>query len=443
MNEKSNGWPVPTSNWLFPEEYSWVVKKLYEFGVLKFSNKRDLPLKKGGTTDIYINLRDARNNPEAIDFIARLFQIPLQRIKPNRFVEIPDSVSCFCGPLSIYSGIPYLTIREQAKEGRATNSKIIGTPNKGEEVCIIDDVITDGASKIIPQQECLRLGLNNLSLIVLVDREQGWQELLAKENISMNVWAGMTLHDVRRQLIETGLMQRCSPENEQKNPLVVALDGKNWNQMLPIIDQLRTTGCILKVNDLLFGEGIYKLLPNLSVYGRVMADLKCHDIPNTVTNTCNRLKTCPPWAVTVHSSGGDGMIEAAVKTLKETSTMVLAVTVLTSIDENTGEEIYSRKPWEQVLKLAEIAQRSGAHGLVCSPEELPKLKGMFPGLKLATPGLRSLGANQHDQKRIDTPASAKNNGSDYLIMGRQIFEAADPVAEVYRILKEELGIVID
>jgi len=437
--------PIIQTPWLFPEEHEWVVRNLYNFGLIKISSKRDLPLKSGGKTDIYISLRDARNNPAAIKFIADLFSLPLRRLNPDRFVEIPDSVSCFAGPLAINTGIPYFTIREQAKDGRVSDAKRIGQPVWGENVCLIDDVITDGASKVIPYQECQRLGLNVQSLIVLVDRQQGWRKHLAKAevNANMNVWAGMTLHDVRFQLIKMGLIKRCEEENERINPIIVALDGKSsWEEILPIVDPLRTTGCILKVNDFLFGDGIDHLLPKLSIYGRVMADLKSHDIPNTVANTCKRLKAYPPWAVTVHASGGEEMVKAATETLYDTDTKVLAITVLTSINEKTGEEIYSRRPLEQVIKLAEIAARAGAHGFVCSPEEVATLRELYPNKTLVTPGIRSAGVDADDQARLATPKAAIERGASNIVLGRQILGAPNPVAEMKRVLIEELGLTL-
>ena len=434
---------IPSSSWLFLDEQAWIVEQLLRFGLIKFDNQRKLPLKSGGMTDVYINLRDARNNPEAISFIANLFADPLRRLGLDRFVEVPDSVSCFAGPLSISMGIPYLTIRGQAKKGRVSDAKVIGSARKGDRIVIMDDVITDGASKITPIQKCIELGLNTEGLVVLVDRQQGWRKLLSDQGIQLPVWAGMTLDDVRRHLIQTlGVMQRCDPEMEKKNPIIVALDGRNWETILPIIDPLRTTGCILKVNDLLFDQGIEHLLPRLATYGQVMADLKLHDISNTVGNIVKRLLACPPWAVTVHGSGGKNMIEAAVNVLKPVGTKVLVVTVLTSIDKRTCKEICTRLPAEQVAKLAAIANRAGADGLVCSPEEVADLKAKYPRMLLVTPGIRSIGEDAGDQKRIGTPEQAIANGSDYLVMGRQILGKEDPVAEVHRLLTDELMVDI-
>lgn len=433
---------VPQTPWLFPEEHREVVLSMHELGLIKFSNARDLPLKSGGKTDVYINLRDARNSPEALSFIADLFAVPLFRLHPDRFVEIPDSVSCFAGLIAVKTGIPFITIREQSKEGRVSDAKKIGKAREDEVVVHFDDVITDGASKVIPYQFCQQLGLKNRALVVLVDRQQGWKKKFDELGIKMPVWPGMTLHQVRKQLIESGLMQKCDPINEKNNPIVVALDGKSWDEVLPLIDELRTTGCILKVNDLLFAKGTDNLLPDLSVYGRVMADLKCHDISNTVGNTVARLRACPPWAVTVHASAGETALKNSVKALAGTPTKVLAITVLTSIDQLTCEEIYKRIPLEEVRVLAAIANRAGVHGFVCSPEEVGELKKLYPEKEFVIPGIRSVGKNAGDQKRIATPEDALAAGASNIVMGRQILGAPDPVAEVNRLLKEELGINI-
>lgn len=432
----------PRNPWLDPSEQKELVLMMLECQLIKFSNDRNLPLKSGGKTDVYINLRDARNYPQAIRLIARAFENPLRRLSPDRFIEVPDAVSCFAGPLSIATSIPYITIRESAKDGRVAKAKSIGSAPEGSSAIIIDDVVTDGASKIVPFMEAGIMGLNVDGLVVLVDRQQGWKEKFAENGIILPVWPGMTLHDVRKLLIsDFGVMQRCSAAAEERNCIIVALDGKNWEEVLPIVDRLRPTGAILKVNDLLFDKGIERLIPDLHVYGRVMADLKNHDIKNTIENTCKWLRGDPPWAVTVHASGGREMVNAAVNMLKGTQTKVLAVTVLTSIDPKTCEEIYSRLPIEQVRKLAKIAVDAGAHGFVCSPEEAGELKAAYPGKLIVTPGIRSAGVAVNDQSRVSTPRGAKDNGADFIVMGRQILEAADPVAEMNRVLTDELGIV--
>ncbi|MBI3631120.1 MAG: orotidine-5'-phosphate decarboxylase [Candidatus Sungbacteria bacterium] len=427
------------SSWLDQSEQRDIIQRLLEYELIKFSNERNLPLASGGSTDVYINLRDARNHPQAITMLARAFENPLRRLNPDRFIEIPDAVSCFAGPLSVATQISYITIRQRPKEGRVARATSIGSAPFGSRAAILDDVITDGASKIMPFREARTMGLDVRHLVVLVDRQQGWKEKFAERRIDLAVWPGMTLHDMRRILIsECGLMRRCDPQTEADNCIIVALDGKNWEETLAIIDPLRPSGCILKVNDLLFDRGIAHTIPDLCVYGRVMADLKCHDIPNTVHHTCLRLRQNPPWAVTVHASGGGEMIRAAISALEGTTTKVLAVTLLTSIDPATSEEIYHRRPLEQVRILAKIASDASAHGFVCSPEEARDLKHAYPDKMIVTPGIRSEKMPRDDQARIATPRGAKDNGADYLVMGRQILGAQDPVDEVRRVITEEI-----
>lgn len=433
---------APQSVWMDPSEQEEFVYNGLRYGYIIPSSKRDFVLKNGERTDIYISLRKARNHHEAMRHITNLYANPLRRLDIDRFAEVPDAVSCFAGPLSLLINIPYITIREEEKSGRVTKGKIIGDPRFGDRVALLDDVITDGGSKIVPWRECKKARLTVPALVVAVDRQQGWKQNFAKHGIDLPVWAGMTLHDARRILIRGfGVMERCDKALEEKNPLIVAFDGKEWEEILPLIDALRTTGCILKVNDLLLGKGSDWLLENLGVYGRVMADIKGHDITNTLENMARRLRKNPPWAVTVHGSGGKDMIKKVVEVFKDTPTKVLVVTVLTSFDEDTCKEIYHRMPRRQVLALAKIGAEAGAHGYVCSPEETPVLRQLHPGKTLVVPGIRSEGKDAGDQKRIGTPATTKESGADYLVMGRQILTAPDPVAEVMRVLKDELQIV--
>ncbi|MFH1173350.1 MAG: orotidine-5'-phosphate decarboxylase [bacterium] len=388
-------------------------------------------------------MRDARNYPEALQFLGKTYANALMRLDPdiNGFAEVPDSASCWAPITSTISQLPYLTIRSEEKADRITKGKIIGNIKMGGKYSIIDDVITDGMSKIDAYNVMKANDVNILPLIVLVDRQQGWRKKFSELGIDLKVWSGMTLHHVRKYLIEKGLMIRCDKSVEEKNPIIIALDGKSWYDILPIIDELRTTGCILKVNDLAFNKGIETIVPNLSVYGRVMLDLKGHDIENTWKNIANLLRDNPPWAVTVHASGSKNMVKAVVDKLADTNVKVLAVTVLTSIDGETCQEIYNRQPLEQVLLLAKIARDAGAHGIVCSPEEVAEVRKICPNMTLITPGIRyGEKIENDDQKRIATPKVARENGANYLVIGRQILTATDPVEEVTRLLKEELKV---
>lgn len=426
-------------HWLTSWEQKEVIEKMLLWNLIKWDNARKLPLKKGGVTDVYIMLRDMRNHPEAQKFFGQLYSNPIMRLKAQRFIEVPTAVSGLASQISTCANIPYITVRDNPKKGRVAAADYIGEFRRGEVVPIIDDVITDGASKIVPYTVAKRFGVKpDVPMVVLVDRQQGWEEKFFELGIKSDVWSAMTLHTIRRYLIENGIMERCESSVEENNPLIVAYDNKSWNEILPIIDSLRTTGCIIKVNDLLFDKGIEDLIPNLQVYGRVMADLKSHDIPKAVANIVRHLLPCPPWAVTVHASGAGEMIQAAAKTLSGTPTKILAVTVLTSLDSNTCEEVYRRRPIKQVEKLAQIACEAGAHGFVCSPQEVNMLKRDYPQMVCVTPGIRSIDQDTHDQKRVDTPRGAIDHGADYLVMGRQILNASNPIMEVERLLHEEI-----
>jgi orotidine-5'-phosphate decarboxylase len=357
----------------------------------------------------------------------------LRRLGAEQFYEIPDSVSCFAGLIADRTGLPYLTLREKAKEGRVAKADYIGEAAPGERVAGTDDVITDGVSKAAPYFKCLAMGLNVLPFVVLVDRQQGWKKKFRELGIDVGVWPGMTLHDVRRFLIMNGLMERCSAQAEANNRMIVAVDGqKDWEDVLALVDPLRTTGSIIKVNDVLFNLGIRDLLPKLQVYGRV-----------TVRNITKHLLPCPPWAMTVHASGNSDMVKAAVETLKGTPTKVLAVTVLTSLKpglNGTCEEVYRRQPLTAVKGLAKLAIRGGADGFVCSPEETPMLRGLYPQSIIVNPGTRSPGVDKHDQARVDTPANALKRGANFFVSGRQVLNAPNPVLEVLRVHRDELHI---
>lgn len=435
------------SYWLTPEEREEACEMMAHYNLIKWDNKRQLPLSAGGFTDVYINLRDERDDPEATLAVANLFANPLDRFirrgKINLFVEVASSMSGIAGVLSVLTGLPRVTIREIPKEGRVSKANSIGHPGYGKVCWGIDDVTTSGTSLVRMYRECIGLGLQVPGAIVLVDRQQGWEKKFEAENIPLAVWPGMTLHHVRKWLINNGLMERCSPTVVGKNPIIVALDNKNWKEILPIIDPLRTTGCMFKVNDLLVDQGA-GIISELAVYGDVLADLKIHDIPNTAVNIAQRLVSLPvkPWGVTVHGSGGREMIRAVVETLKGTGIKVIVVTVLTTFDKQACEEIYHKLPIEEVRILAKIGSEAGADGFVCSPEEVGELSTTYSGKIFVTPGVRSPGVAKGDQKRVGTPIGALEAGATHLVMGRQVTTNEDPPSEVLRVLKDELSVNI-
>ena len=431
--------------WLTPPEQEAVVERLihYDCDLIKWSNERDLPLKAGGKTDIYINLRNGRDHHEANRFLGRTYANPLRRLGVSRFAEIPEAVSGIAPFVAEEMRTGYITVREQAKTGRVSDANITGRrPCSGEPFALMDDVITTGLSKEIPYWALVKLLQYAPPIVVLVDREQGWRKKFAEKGIRSDVWAAMTLHDVRRILIGKGYMELCDPAVEARNPVIIGLDGKPWNDLLPIIDQMRRTGCTGKVNDLVFNEGIRRLLPQLRAYfRRLMIDLKLHDVPSTVASACKHLREHRPWAVTVHASGHREMIKAAVSALDGTPTIVLGVTVLTSLDKDGCTEVYHELPLKQVLNLAKIAVESGAKGLVCSGKEVRRLRKLYPDIELIVPGVRSPNAAAGVQKRVVTPAEAMKWGASKVVMASQLFGAEiGPVAELGRVLKDELGI---
>jgi orotidine-5'-phosphate decarboxylase len=259
----------------------------------------------------------------------------------------------------------------------------------------------------------------------------------------MSVWAGTDLHTVRRHVIDTfGLMQRCDPLMEAQNPFIMALDGKSWDVILPIMDILRPTGCIFKINDLAHDQSRNHIVRDVGVYGRVMVDFKGHDIPETIYNTCMQLRSSNPWAVTVHASGGQDMIAAAKRAFMGTQTKVLAVTILTSITDDGCDTIYHRTRIDEVSDLAAIGNNGGCDGFVCSGHEVAKLNELYPHREFVVPGTRSPGAETHDQKNVVTHAEGIERGATHLVAGRQFLNAKDPIAELNRVMTDELHIAL-
>jgi orotidine-5'-phosphate decarboxylase len=169
----------------------------------------------------------------------------------------------------------------------------------------------------------------------------------------------------------------------------------------------------------------------------VFLDLKFHDIPNTVAQACAAATRLGVWMLNVHASGGRPMLKAARDAVAATAAemgharpLLVAVTVLTSLDQatlhETGIELDAGR---HVLRLAALARDCGLDGIVCSAVEAPSMRSAFgPDFALVTPGIRLAGSAKDDQARITTPEMAAQGGADYLVVGRPITAAADPVA---------------
>lgn len=172
----------------------------------------------------------------------------------------------------------------------------------------------------------------------------------------------------------------------------------------------------------------------------IFLDLKLHDIPNTVAGAVRSVLPLHPLMLTVHASGGPAMIQAAKAAASDSAQppMVLAVTVLTSLDQAALRAIgIDRTARDQVLHLARMAVENGADGLVCSPLEVAAIRdALGPSVRLVVPGIRPQGADQGDQARTMTPLEAVRAGADWIVVGRPITASPSPAAMAAAIAAE-------
>ncbi|MFL5563384.1 MAG: orotidine-5'-phosphate decarboxylase [Gemmatimonadaceae bacterium] len=222
---------------------------------------------------------------------------------------------------------------------------------------------------------------------------------------------------------------------EPRTPLtatpIVALDVPSARDALALVERLGSACRFYKIGSELFTrEGPDVVRSVRAAGGDVFLDLKFHDIPNTVRESARAAASVGARLLTVHASGGGEMVRAAVEGAGA-ACGVLAVTVLTSLDAATLGAAWGREAViieHEVLRLARVAEGSGAHGIVCSGHEAGPVHAAFPALALLVPGIRLPGGASHDQMRISTPADAAQAGARYLVLGRAVTGAADPVA---------------
>jgi orotidine-5'-phosphate decarboxylase len=216
-------------------------------------------------------------------------------------------------------------------------------------------------------------------------------------------------------------------------PFIIALDFPTVSEALNLVKRLDPSLCHVKVGKALFTQGGPKIIEHLlRLDYKVFLDLKFHDIPNTVAAACRAAAELGVWMIDVHACGGKAMLEAARNSLEKFSQrpLLIAVTVLTSLTEADLSAIgVTDKPADQVLRLARLAQSAGVDGVVCSAHEVRDLrKNLGKSFCLVTPGIRPAGwGNADDQHRIMTPREALVAGSDYLVIGRPITKALDPL----------------
>ncbi len=223
--------------------------------------------------------------------------------------------------------------------------------------------------------------------------------------------------------------------------VTVALDYANLADAKSLVSQLNQEHCNLKVGKELFtatGPALIEYLHSKNF--KVFLDLKFHDIPTTVKKACEAASHLGVWMINVHASGGSMMLEAALEGLNKAkqSPLLIAVTVLTSMEQKTLEEIgVSRNLEDQVLRLAKLTEKSGLSGIVCSAKDLSFLKNHFNSSFLfVTPGIRMTDDVANDQIRTMTPSEAIKAGSSHLVIGRPITQSENPSKTLEKIYLE-------
>lgn len=223
--------------------------------------------------------------------------------------------------------------------------------------------------------------------------------------------------------------------------VIVALDFPQAQPALDLVARLDPAACRLKIGKEMFTREGPALVEKLIGQGfDLFLDLKYHDIPNTVAAACAAAADLGVWMVNLHASGGRRMMATARERLEGMAQrpLLIAVTVLTSMSaEDLAEIGLGVSPESQVLRLASLAESAGLDGVVCSPRESAAIRAQAgPGFRLVTPGVRPASAALDDQKRVMTPGDAIRAGSDYLVVGRPITAAADPLASLAAINAE-------
>jgi len=230
-----------------------------------------------------------------------------------------------------------------------------------------------------------------------------------------------------------------------KNPIIAALDVSTAEQALKLAEQIAPAVGAFKIGKELFVSAGPDIVKKIRATGAsVFLDLKFHDIPNTVAKAVAAATKLDVQMLTVHTSGGGEMMRAAeksahdaAKSLGLTAPLVLGVTVLTSSNNETLAEIGCEADTEkQVLRLAQLAVKSGLRGLVCSPLEIVTLRKILPPhIQLVTPGIRTGAEKTDDQKRTLSPREAIQAGANWLVIGRPIYAAENPLAAAEKILE--------
>jgi orotidine-5'-phosphate decarboxylase len=223
--------------------------------------------------------------------------------------------------------------------------------------------------------------------------------------------------------------------------VIIALDYADAKSAMALIDRLQPSACKLKVGKELFTAAGPAFVATIAQRGfDVFLDLKFHDIPNTVAQACRAAAQLGVWMINVHALGGRGMMNAAREAIDSAPRRpnLIAVTVLTSMAEPDLREVgIDASPLVEAMKLAELAAECGLDGVVCSAYEAAAIRDRLgSGFLRITPGIRLPEDGAGDQKRVMTPQLAIESGASYLVIGRSVTRAADPLAVLARINRE-------
>lgn len=234
--------------------------------------------------------------------------------------------------------------------------------------------------------------------------------------------------------------------------LIIALDVDTPARVLSLAKELSTVAGMFKIGSQMFTLAGPQIVKDIVGSGaKVFLDLKFHDIPHQVAGAARSATQLGVSMFTIHASGGAEMMRRAVEAVTETASVagtvrpaVLAVSVLTSIDADTLAQIgVNGSPEESVLRLVKLAEQSGVDGVVASPQEAERIRAAVANQQflIVTPGIRPAdnNATADDQRRVSTPAAALAAGADYLVVGRPITGAADPVAAARQIVAEMIS----
>jgi orotidine-5'-phosphate decarboxylase len=229
--------------------------------------------------------------------------------------------------------------------------------------------------------------------------------------------------------------------------LIIALDVETPSKALDLVRELHSVAGMFKVGSQLFTSAGPQIVKDIiALDAKVFLDLKFHDIPHQVAGAARAAAELGVSLFTVHASGGSEMLRRAVESVSEVAerkggvrSKVLAISVLTSIDATILAQIgITSSTEETVLRLVALAESSGVDGVVASPQEIKTIRRAVPNSSflIVTPGIRPASSEQEDQKRVATPAAAIAAGASYLVVGRPITGAPNPLQAAHEIVAD-------